>query len=119
MLKALHMALAFLTVTGFVIRVGWAYVSPDLLQARWVRVAPHIVDSLLLILGVLLALNLAGGFWQDWLIAKMLGLLSYIGFGVLALRGQGILRHVGLAGALVSAGYIFAVAFTRSPWPPG
>ncbi len=116
MLKALHFALAMLTVTGFVIRAGWSYVSPDLLQARWVKTAPHVVDSLLLLLGVLLALSLPGGFWQGWLLAKLAGLLAYIGFGVLTLRGRGPWRGLGLAGALLSAGYIFAVAFSRDPW---
>ncbi len=114
MLKSIHMALAMLSVTGFVIRAGWAYVAPDLLARRWVRVSPHIVDTLLLALGVLLALQLPDGILQPWLVAKMLGLLGYIGFGVLTLRGQGWTRGVGLCGALICAVYIFAVAFTRN-----
>ena len=45
-------------------------------------------------------------------------LLAYIGFGVLTLRASSVpMRIVGVAGALISVGYIFVVAMTRSPWP--
>ena len=88
-----------------------------LLQQKWVRIAPHVIDTLLLTLGLILAFNLADGLWQSWLIAKLTALLAYIGFGVLTLRGQGAMKHVGVAGALLSVGYIFAVAFTRQAWP--
>lgn len=117
MIKTLHFSLAFLTVAGFVIRAGWSYSASDMLQQKWVRIAPHVVDSLLLILGVVLAFNLADGPWQGWLGAKLLALLAYIGFGVMTLRGSGTAKHIGVAGALLSVGYIFMVAFTRQVWP--
>ena len=117
MIKTLHFTLAFLTVAGFVIRAGWAYTAPDMLQQKWVRIAPHVIDSLLLILGAVLAFSLPDGPWQAWLGAKLLALLAYIGFGVMTLRGKGILRHIGVVGALTSAGYIFMVAFNRQVWP--
>ena len=68
-------------------------------------------------LGLVLAFNLADGVVQGWLVAKMVGLLAYIGFGVMCLRGQGRTRLIGLVGALVSVGYIFLVAFTRQVVP--
>ena len=117
MIKSLHFALAFLTVAGFVIRAGWSYTASDMLQQKWVRIAPHVVDSLLLILGVILAFNLAQGPWQAWLFAKLVALVAYIGFGVMTLRGTGAAKHIGVAGALLSVGYIFVVAFTRQAWP--
>ncbi len=117
MIKALHIALAFLTVSGFIIRAGWAFNAPDLLREKWVRISPHVVDTLLLVLGVTLALNLPGGLFQGWLIAKLVGLLVYIGFGVMTLRGSGNVRVVGVVGSLVAALYIFLVAFTRSAIP--
>ena len=117
MIKILHFTLAYLTVAGFVIRAAWSYTAPDLLQQKWVRIAPHVIDSLLLILGVILAFSLADGPWQGWLAAKLLALLAYIGFGVLTLRGSGTMKHVGVAGALISVGYIFLVAYSRQAWP--
>ena len=117
MLKTMHFTLAFLTVAGFVIRAGWSYAGSDLLQQKWVKIAPHVVDTLLLTLGVVLAFSLPDGLWQSWLGAKLLALLAYIGFGVLTLRGSSAVKHVGVAGALLSVGYIFLVAFSREPWP--
>ena len=117
MVKTLHIALAYLTVTGFIIRAGWGFVAPDLLQQKWGRIAPHVIDSLLLVLGFVLAFNLAGGVLQGWLVAKMIGLLAYIGFGVMCMRGQGKVRVIGLVGALVSVVYIFLAAFTRQVVP--
>jgi len=116
-IKTLHIMLAFLTVAGFVLRAGWSFVAPDLLQQKWVRIAPHIIDTLLLVFGVVLALNLSGGYLQPWLGAKLVGLLVYIGFGVMTLRGTGAHRIVGLSGALLAITYIFGVAYTRAVWP--
>lgn len=81
------------------------------------RIAPHVVDTLLLTLGVALALSLPEGPWQGWLLAKLLALVAYIGFGVVTLRGHGIVKHVGLMGALLSVSYIFLVAYSRLVWP--
>lgn len=118
MLKALHIALAYLTVTGFVLRGVWALTDSPLRHERWVRTAPHVVDTLLLALGVTLALRLGLSPWSGWLAAKLLGLLCYIGFGVLTLRARDRrLQVLGFAGALLSAIYIFAVALSRSPVP--
>ena len=117
MLKNLHFSLAMLTVVGLVMRIGWSYLAPQMLALKAVRIAPHLVDTLLLVLGIVLALNLPGGFLQGWLIAKLIALLAYIGFGVMALRGKGAIRLVGITGALLAASYIFLVAFSRQPWP--
>ena len=55
---------------------------------------------------------------KSWLLARLIALLAYIGFGVLTLRaGSTGLRAIGFVGALASIGYIFAVAFTRNPLP--
>ena len=118
MLKLFHIALAYLTVAGFLLRAFWALSGSPLRNARIVRIAPHVVDTLLLVLGVTLAVTMSYPVFSGWLGAKLLGLLAYIGFGVLTLRGGSLpLKLLGLAGALLSAAYIFAVAFTRSPLP--
>ena len=117
MIKVIHITLAFLSVAGFVIRAGWSYTAPDLLQQKWVKIAPHVVDTLLLTLGLAMALALPEGLFAGWLTAKLLALLCYIGFGVLTLRGSGWIKHLGVLGALTSVSYIFLVAFTRQVWP--
>jgi uncharacterized membrane protein SirB2 len=118
MLKSLHIALAYLTVLGFVVRAVWAFADSPMRQQKWVRIAPHVIDTALLLLGVTLALQLGVSPVSGWLGAKLVGLLAYIGFGVLTLRaGSTSLRVLGLVGALGSVGYVFAVAFSRDPWP--
>ena len=117
MLKSFHITLALLSFTGFLLRAGWAYKASDQLKETWVRVVPHIVDTLLLVLGVLLALNLVGGFFQGWLVAKLIALIAYIGFGVMTLRGDGHLRDVGFVAAILAFVYMLIVAFSREVWP--
>ena len=113
----LHITLALVSVSGFVLRVGWALTDAPQLQQKFVRIAPHVIDTLLLLTGILMALELADGFANAWLIAKLVALFGYIGFGVLALRGQGPGKWVGIVGALICVAYIFWVAFNKAAIP--
>jgi uncharacterized membrane protein SirB2 len=118
MLKTLHIALAYLTVAGFVVRGVWALMDSPLRRQKWVKIAPHVVDTALLVVGFMLAFRLGLSPFSGWLGAKLLGLLAYIGFGVLTMRAPGRpLQAFGFVAALVSIGYVFAVAYSRSPWP--
>ena len=118
MLKSLHIALALLSFSGLIIRAGWAFRFPELLRERWVRIAPHVVDTLLLALGVALLLRLPGEGIPTWLIVKMVSLLAYIGFGVLTLRASGNLRWVGLLGAIASFAAMYGIAITYGSTVP-
>jgi uncharacterized membrane protein SirB2 len=118
MLKLFHIALAYLTLIGFVVRGLWVLAESPMRQQKWVRIAPHVIDTVLLVSGVILMLNLSLSPLSGWLAAKLLGLLAYIGFGILTMRaGSHLLQLLGFAGALLSVGYIFSVAFTRSALP--
>lgn len=118
MLKSLHITLAYLTVIGFVVRGLWAIVDSPMREQKWVRVLPHIIDTTLLSIGVVMVFSIGASFTDSWLEAKMLALLGYIGFGVLTMRAK--TRPVKVGGfvlALACVGYLFAVAFSRSPLP--
>ncbi len=118
MLKSFHMTLAYLTTIGFVVRGLWSILDSPMRHERWVRVVPHVIDTLLLTLGVVLAFRIGATLTDAWLAAKMMGLAGYIGFGVLAMRASDRrLKILGFAAALGCVAYLFAVAFTRSPWP--
>lgn len=118
MLKSFHILLAYMTVIGFVVRGIWSFAHSPMADQKWVKIVPHVIDTLLLTLGVVMAINIGASFVSGWLAAKLLGLLAYIGFGVLAMRATNpALKWAGFACALLSVGYIFAVAFTRSTWP--
>ena len=118
MLKSFHITLAYLTVIGFVVRGLWSILDSPLREQKWVRVLPHIIDTTLLSIGVIMVFSIGASFTDGWLVAKMLALLGYIGFGVLAMRAKSRrLKLVGFVLALASVGYLFAVAFSRSPLP--
>ena len=116
--KYLHLAAVALSFTLFVLRGVWMMIDSAQLGRRWVRVLPHVNDTVLLAAGVWLAfmLRVAPG-PSPWLTAKIVALLVYIGLGMLALR-PGRAKRVRIAAwlaALAVFGYIVAVAITRSP----
>ena len=117
-LKQLHVACVALSLAGFAARGGLMLAGSPLLQARWMRVVPHVVDTLLLASALWLAWYLKQyPFVHGWLTAKVLGLLAYIGFGMVALR-RGRTKAVRTGAfvlALASAGYVVGVALTRDP----
>lgn len=113
-LKMLHMTLATLSGTFFIVRAAWALRDSAWLQRRWVRIAPHVIDTLLLLAGLKLMVLLQA--WpQDnpWLAAKLVGLVAYIGLGVVAIRRRQLWAMV--AAVLVFL-YIFGAAMRHSAW---
>lgn len=91
-----------------------------LLEQRWVRVVPHVVDTTLLASAIAMAvMTRQYPFVAGWLTAKLLALVGYIGLGMIALK-HGKTRSVRVA-AWISAQavffYIVAVAVTRNPLP--
>ncbi len=86
-IKILHMSCALLTISGFFVRGVWMLRDSPLLQARWVKVLPHVIDSVLLLSGVTLAvLTQQNPMVQHWLLAKIVLLLLYIVLGSIALK---------------------------------
>jgi uncharacterized membrane protein SirB2 len=112
-----HMLLAVSSPVLFSVR-AWRSIR-GLEPARgWLRVTPHVVDSLLLLAGIGLALIIGQyPFVDAWLTAKLLALIAYIGAGHLAVRRARSLRGKLTAWliALALVLYIFAVAITKSP----
>ncbi len=118
MLKSFHITLAYLTVIGFVVRGLWSIIDSPMREQKWVRVMPHIIDTALLGIGVVMVFSIGASFTDGWLAAKMLALLAYIGFGVMTMRAKSKgMKIAGFLLALASVGYLFAVAFSRSPLP--
>jgi uncharacterized membrane protein SirB2 len=117
--RNLHLACVVLSLGGFAARGALMLAGSPLLQARFVRIAPHFVDTLLLASALWLSWMLGQyPFVDGWLTAKVLGLLAYIVLGAVALRRGSSLavRATAFAGALLAAAYIVAVALTRNPF---
>ena len=120
LLKHLHVTCVVLSGTGFLLRLFWMWRQSPWLQRRTSRVLPHVVDSLLLLSALSLAwISGQYPFAMDWLTAKLIGLLLYIGCGMMALkRGRAMVIRLRFGGlAVLAYGYIVAVALTRQPLP--
>ena len=118
-LKQLHLTCVAGSGLGFTLRGFWMLSGSPLLERRWVRIVPHVVDTVLLASAVALAVLTAQyPFVQGWLTAKMLGLLVYILCGTMALKRAKTKRaRAGFfVAALLAFAYIVSVALTRSPY---
>ncbi len=115
--KSVHISAVALSIAFFVTRGVWRAFAPHMLAVRWVRVAPHAVDTVLLVSALWLAWRLPAGAPHAWLAAKVLGLVAYIALGSLALK-YGRMPAVSIAAfvaAVATFGYIVSVALTKSP----
>jgi uncharacterized membrane protein SirB2 len=119
--KLIHVSCAALSITGFIARFPLALRSAPLLKRRWLRMAPHINDTLLLAAGiVMLVLAQLDPLRLDWLRTKIVLLAVYILLGMVALRPafSRTIRQLAFVLALATFGYIIAVAMTRNPLGP-
>ena len=120
LLKHLHITCAVISGSFFALRGVWMLRDSALLQHRWVKVVPHVVDSVLLGSAVWMVVISSQYPWVfPWLTAKVLALLVYIVLGSVALkRGKTPrVRSSALLAALATFAYIAAVALTKQPMP--
>jgi uncharacterized membrane protein SirB2 len=116
-LRAVHISCAGIGVSLFAARGAMQMSGIDWRRWRWLRVAPHVNDTLLLAAAIAMAVMSAQyPLVQPWLTAKVLALCCYVLLGRIALRpGASQLRsRVAFVAALTSVGYIVSVAVTRS-----
>ena len=123
LVKHLHLTTVAVSLALFVLRGIWMIVESPRRHARWVRIVPHVNDTLLLASGIGLAVLIHQYPLVDgWLTAKLVALLVYIGLGTVALK-RGRTRGTRIAAwiaALAVFGYMLAVARAHAPFPfPG
>jgi len=118
LVKTIHQTAVALSFAGFFARGLASLNGARWVQGRAAKTLPHIVDSVLLLSALTLAwmlrLNPAHA---PWLLAKIIGLLVYIGLGMLALKPgrPPAVRTAAWLAALVTFGWIASVAITKSP----
>jgi uncharacterized membrane protein SirB2 len=120
LLKSVHIACVAGTYTLFFLRGIWSMNGSAIMQKRWVRIVPHVIDTLLLISAIALAFTIHQYPFKDaWLTAKVVGLLLYISLGFVTLR-NGISKQVRILAWLAAQAvlaYIVLVAITHNPFP--
>lgn len=115
---AIHLTCVGLSLLFFVLRGVWMVTDNNLLQARFTRIAPHFIDSVLLLAAVALTFQtnqypLA----HDWLTVKIVALIVYILLGMIALkRGKTKKQRIGaFVLALITFAFIVSVARWHHP----
>lgn len=118
LLKHLHVTCVALSYSLFFLRGVWMLRGTLATRGRWVRIVPHMVDSVLLVSAVMLAVKLGfSPFTAPWLLAKIIALLLYIALGAIALkRGRTLgIRLAAWLSAQAVFFYIVGVAVTHDP----
>lgn len=111
-LRGAHMGFAYLSILLFVIRFFLFSAKPVLRSNKLLKILPHIIDTFLLIFALLLLHNVWGSPVVDWwIVAKVVGLLGYIGFGIGAIKRGSWPAFIG---ALICFVYIFGAAKAHS-----
>jgi uncharacterized membrane protein SirB2 len=113
-IKHLHMTAVGLSILLFVVRAYWSVSGSALLQRRWVRILPHVVDTVLLTCGVILAAIIGPN--QPWILTKIVLLIAYVGVGTIAIK-RGRTTRGKLTAAVIAVAifaYIVGVAITKN-----
>lgn len=118
LLKHLHATCAGISFIGFFLRGLGKIRHAAFMQQRWVRIAPHLIDSTLLITAiamVILSQQYPGA--TGWINAKIIGLLVYIGLGTVVIKANvsDRTRTMVWLAALITFIYIIGVAIKRNP----
>ena len=117
-IKMIHVSSVIISYLLFSLRSIWMIQESAALKQRWVKITPHLVDTALLASAIALAIPIQQDPIHDsWLSAKVVGLLLYIGLGMMALR-FGKTRKAKIL-ACVAAQFVFIyivlVALTKNP----
>ena len=116
--KTIHMITITITLVMFLIRWYWKLSGSAMLDKLFVRVFPHVNDTVLLI-SALGAAFTSGQYpyTAPWLSAKLIALPIYIIFGYLALKKDRTQKQSAAAGAAALGvfAYIVWVAASRHP----
>ncbi len=116
LVKHVHVAAAAIVVLLFLLRGYWMLTESPMLERKWVRIAPHVNDTILLVAALWLASGIG---LVPFVVAKLAALVAYIVLGAIALRHGRTrpIRVAALAAAIAVLAYLLSVGITKSPTP--
>lgn len=112
-IKFVHIACVLLTFFSFSVRCYWVFTDAPMLQHKATKIIPHIIDMVLLVSGVLIAVNLYEEFYrQTWLLNKLVAVIMYIILGSIVINygKTNTVRKLACVGAYGVFFYIIAIA---------
>ncbi|MCV2886662.1 SirB2 family protein [Aestuariibacter sp. AA17] len=118
MVKHIHLTAVALSILFFIVRFFWSLRQSPMMEKKWVKITPHIVDTVLLASAIGLCFILSQyPFVNPWLTDKVIGVVLYIVVGLYALKlaRTTMTKWVGFAGALAWIAFIGKVAVTKQP----
>lgn len=117
LIKHLHVTAAGLSILFFVIRAYWSVTENALLQMKFVKIAPHIIDTVLLVAAILLSMMLGAAAAQPWVLTKIVLLLVYIGVGTIAIKRGRTPRSRAIAAVIAVLVFIYIVGVALKHHP--
>lgn len=120
-IKNLHLITVAITILFFLVRFYWQRSGSAMLARRWVRILPHVNDTLLLVTGVMLVL--ITHFYPfspqgSWLTEKLLGVIIYIALASVALSRRprtDRTRWIAFSVAAIALVIVISLAVSKMP----
>jgi uncharacterized membrane protein SirB2 len=106
-----------ISIPFFIVRGGAKILGLSWQNQKWVKVSPHILDSALLISGILLMLATSiYPIEQSWLTSKLIVLVGYIMFGIKTMKSPSPMKQrLYFSMALLCALLMITIATSHHP----
>ena len=116
--KHTHLTAIALSVILFILRYVLSAKQSPMLEKKWLKIMPHVVDTMLIASAATLCVLLEQYPFVDmWVTEKLMALVMYVLMVTLALKlgKNGSMRGIGLIGALSWIVYAGMVAVSKQP----
>lgn len=120
-IKHLHVLTAAISITLFVLRFYWKWRGAAIMQRRWIKIVPHLNDTILFVTGIILIyLTQFYPFTIQgvWMTEKLIAVIIYIGLGHVALGKRApnqMVRSTAFMAAILCLYFIITLAVNKIP----
>ncbi|MEN8771160.1 MAG: SirB2 family protein [Glaciecola sp.] len=115
--KHLHLTAIALSLLFLILQVATHLMDSKMKEAKWLKVLPHIINTVLIITAIGLCVTLAQyPFVHDWVTSKLIGLVAYVLLAVVAVKWArtNAMRVFALIGAVAWLGLTGKIAITKT-----
>ena len=109
LIKHLHVTAAALSILFFVIRAYWSVTENSMLHKKFIKIAPHVIDTVLLVCAILLSMMLGPAASEPWVLTKIILLIAYVGVGTIAIKRGRTPRSRAVAAVIAVAIFLYIV----------
>lgn len=107
-LKHSHVLFVAISVLLFLLRFFLVQRQSAVMTKRWVKIVPHINDTLLLATAIaMLIISQRAPISDPWVTEKVIGVIGYIAFGFMALKGATSSKR--WLGFVIALGWLLAL----------